>query len=200
MENKALLKRALFLGVIFGWVVASYATEVDCTTRRVAPDLCIMLNQANADSDTFSVSIFFFQPGNDTSEFCRNRDPKLDTDGRCSLGGYDSAYYAKLKSNAHIMFTKFELWDANHPTVRLTPPDSGRNGYMGIVATKATLIEVLKEGYVATMEDWEERIPNHIISHASPRIQGMRNQGKSFLPNGRVISAKSPIKGRSYIR
>jgi hypothetical protein len=199
MKNNVILRSALFLGSVFGTFVTSHATEVDCTTK-VGPTFCAVLNQASADSDTFSVSIIFFLPTKDTSEYCRNLDPKQDTNGQCSLSGYDSAYYAKLKSDAHTMFTNFELWDAKHPTVRLTSPSSGTPYHTGIVATKATLIEVLKEGYISTISDWENYGPIKIISHAATRIEGMKSQGKSFLPNGKVISSKVPVMRRSFYK
>jgi hypothetical protein len=199
MKNKTNIKRVLFLVAVLGGMMSSFATEVACTTK-VDPAFCKMLKQTNADSDTFSVSIYFFLPTKDTSEYCRNRDPKQDTNGQCSLNGYDSAYYAKLKSDAHTMFTNFELWDAKHPTVRLTSPSSGTPYHRGLVATKATLVEVLKEEYVSTIEDWEDYGPAKIISHAATRTEGMRNQGKFFLPNGKVISTKVPFLGRSYYK
>ncbi len=181
--------------------MTSYATNVDCTTK-ITPSLCRMLNQATADSDTFSVSIIFFPPAKDTSAYCRNLDPKQNPRGSdsCELSGYNSTYYAKLKSDARTMFTKFELWDAKRPAVRLTPPDSGKRGYMGVVATKSTIIAVLKETYVSAIEDWQDYGPAHILSHTAPRNEGMGKQSESFLPNGRVVATRSLVKSPYFLK
>ena len=126
---------------------------------KLTPTLCAILKQAKADSDTFSVSINFFPPAKDPSAHCRGIDPKQQPDDSCESSGYDSAYYVKLMSDAQTLFTKFELWDARRPTVRLTPPNTGTISYKGIVATKSTIVAALKEAYVSTIEDWEDYGP-----------------------------------------
>lgn len=198
MQNTLNLRGALFLGTVLGGIMTSNATNVDCTTK-LTPTLCTMLNQASSDSDTFSVMISFFPPANDTSEYCRNLDPKQDTDGMCSLRGYDSAYYAKLKSDADTMYTKFELWDTKNPTVRLTPPSSGKISHEGVVATKAIIIDLLKADYVSTIEEWEESFPVASISREIPGTKKLRSS-RIFLPDGRTISDLSLVKGPYFFK
>src|SRR6266850_1610542 len=98
MKKMATLRGALFFTSILGGILFSHASDADCA--KLTSDICQVLKKAKADSDTFSVSINFFPPAKDTSDYCKNLDPKNDPDGRCYLSGYDSAYYAKLKADA----------------------------------------------------------------------------------------------------
>jgi hypothetical protein len=195
MEKMAILRRVFFLAAISGCITASYATKVECTTK-LTPTFCAMLNQANTDWDTFSVSIFFYPPAKDTSAYCRDIDPKQNPSASdsCELSVYDSTYYAKLKSDAQSMFTKHVLWDARHYSVlRLMYPDSGVIGYMGIVANKSTIIAVLEETYVSAIEDWEEHGPAHIMSRAMPRTEKPGSRIRFFLPDGRLIASPRSV-------
>lgn len=198
------LQRTLIIASLFGGIMISHTSALECTKFNNL--LCSMLKQSTADSDTFSVSIHFPHPAKDTSAYCRSLEPKSDTgepkwdtDGRCTLSGYDSAYYANLRTYAQTMFAKFELWDARNPTVRLTNSDTAIQGYAGIVATKSTLIQLQNEPYVSVIENWKENFPANILSHSTPKIKAvMKHQGQSYLANGKVTSKVTQVRVPSF--
>ena len=128
------------------------AADLDCS--KIGALLCGKLKGAQSDTQMFTVLIDLYHPVLDS--ICRGQDPKdPGTDPKCANGGRDSAYLAKIKADAQKLFSTYELWDRHNPMIRLSAPAEPKEGFLDIIASKATLIKISQEPYINEVDYWD---------------------------------------------
>jgi hypothetical protein len=172
-----------FCFLILFQVASVWSADIDC--KKLHGSLCDSVKASTADTDTFSISISFFHP--EPNHSC---DPRANPD--CP-NGYDSGYYAKLKTDTQKLFTTYQLWDSRNPTLRLSTPTETLTAYTAILVTKATLIKISNESFVNILEAWVNYGPATIHSNKGNQLQ-VKRIPNSYLSNGQNIRSLSDRK------
>lgn len=145
--------RALFT-FIFSLIVV--VSKVHGTDTLVCPDPAHVIQNGFCDTlmtkqDTSMLVFEFSLPGYLDSN-CYGVDPRQHPE--CSNPQPDSTYLNNMKAWSHEIFSEFELWEYNNPSVRLHAPEdsASRIAYHLLRAKRSTIVALSKKPYITSVD------------------------------------------------